>query len=176
MPDHVRFPSSDTEAWLPLRVDPARTDSATFDYQAIGRLRDGVSTDAAENELSALLLRLPQEFPGRLTPEAIEQTQMRALVRPLEEVVVGDVGRMLWIALGAACFVLTIAATNVANLFLVRAEARRNSISVERALGASTTEVFLEFAWEGCCWPHWRPLSAARSHPPASPRFSRSAR
>lgn len=149
MPDHVRFPSADTEVWLPLRLDPAKTDSATFDYQAIARLRDEVTIGSAESELSALLLRLPREFPGRLTPQAVEQTRMRALVRPLDQVVVGDVGRLLWIALGAAFFVLAIAATNVANLFLVRGEARRNSIVVERALGASTTELVLQFAWEG---------------------------
>ena len=149
MPDRVRFPAADTELWLPLRLDPARTDSATFDYRAIARLRDDVTIGAAENELSELLLRLPGELPGRLTVAAIQQTKMRALVRPLDEVVVGDAGQLLWIALGAALFVLAIATTNVANLFLVRAEARRNAIVVERALGASTSELVLQFAWEG---------------------------
>lgn len=149
MPDVLRFPAAETEVWLPLRLDPAKTDSATFDYQAIARLRDGVPLRQAEAELQALLLRLPAEMPGRLTRPAIEQTQMRVLARPLSGVIVGDVGRLLWIVLGAAVFVLAIAATNVANLFLVRGEARRNAVVIEQALGASRTAVVLQFVCEG---------------------------
>jgi hypothetical protein len=36
------------DLWLPLRLEPAKTDSATLDYQTIARLRDGISLDAAE--------------------------------------------------------------------------------------------------------------------------------
>ena len=67
LPAGVRFPASDTELWLPMRLDPAKTDSATFDYQAIARLRDDVSIDAAAADLQRLLPRLPDEFPGRMT-------------------------------------------------------------------------------------------------------------
>jgi predicted permease len=149
MPAGVRFPAPDTDLWLPMRLDPAKTDSATFDYHAVGRLRDGISVDAAAADMQALLLRLPDEFPGRLTRASIEQTQMRVSVRPLETVVVGDVGRVLWVVLGAAGFVLAIACANVGNLFLVRAEGRRNALAVQRALGAGSGLIFLELLSEG---------------------------
>jgi predicted permease len=149
VPADVRFPSSDTDLWLPLRLDPAKTESATFDYQAIARLRDGISLDAAEADLQRLLPLLPDEFPGRMTRASIEQTHMRASVRPLAAVVVGDVGRVLWVVLGAASFVLAIACANVANLFLVRAEDRRKSLAVQRALGASPGDILMEFLSEG---------------------------
>ena len=149
VPRTVRFPAADTEVWLPLRLEPTKTDSATFEHHAIARLRDGVSADAAAADLQRLLLRLPEELPGRLTRPAIEQTRMQAIVRPLAEVIVGDIDRLLWIVLGAAFFVLAIAGANVANLFFVRAEGRRDAVAVERALGATAGDVFLQFFWEG---------------------------
>jgi len=149
MPERAQFPHSDTQLWLPLRLDPAATDSATFDYQAVGRLRDGVSMGAAAADLQRLLPLLPDAFPGRLTRAAIEQTQMRASVRPLAEVMIGDIGRVLWPVLAAAGLVLAIACANVGNLFLVRAEGRRQAIAVQRALGAARRVMFLEFLSEG---------------------------
>jgi predicted permease len=145
----ARFPASDTELWLPLRLDPAKTESATFDYQAVARLREGLSLEEATAELQGLLERQPDEFPGRLTREAIEQTKMRVSVRPLAAVVVGDVGRVLWVVLAAAGFVLAIACANVTNLFLVHAESRRTALALQRTLGASPAAILVEFLCEG---------------------------
>lgn len=147
--DSLRFPSADTEVWLPLRLDAARTDSATFDYLAVARLRDGVTLEAAEADLQTLLLRLPAEVPGRLTSAAIAQTSMRTQARPLEDVIVGDVRALLWLGLGAALFVLAIACTNIVNLFLARGEARRSALEIELALGAARRTVFVQFLLEG---------------------------
>ncbi len=149
MPAGVRFPASDTELWVPMRLDPAKQETATFDYQAVARLRDGVSIDKAAAELQALLQQLPAEFPGRLTRESIERTQMRASVRPLAAVVVGDVGRVLWVVFGAAGFVLAIACANVTNLFLVLAEGQRNALALKRALGATPIAILMEFLCDG---------------------------
>jgi predicted permease len=148
MPASFRFPTGRTDLWLPSGIDPANTESATFDYRAVGRLRDGVSPAAAEAELTRLLPRLPELFPGRLTTAAIEATKMRAVVRPLRDVVVGDIGRVLWVVLGAVGFVLLIACANVANLFLVRAEGRQHELAVRRALGAGRGAVAAEFLAE----------------------------
>jgi putative ABC transport system permease protein len=146
--DAVRFPASDTELWVPLALDPAKTDSASFDYKAVARLRDGVSIEQAEFDLQALLLRLPDEFPGRLTRPAIEQTHMRASVVPLASYVVDGVATLLWVVFGAAVVVLAAACVNVACLFLVRAESRRKMFVIQHLLGAPSNTVLLEFLGE----------------------------
>src|SRR5436853_367909 len=51
MPARFDFPSSRTELWLPIHIDPLRTKSAAFDFHAIGRLRSGVSKPVAAAEL-----------------------------------------------------------------------------------------------------------------------------
>jgi putative ABC transport system permease protein len=149
MPTRFDFPSSHTEIWLPIHIDPLRTKSAAFDYHAIGRLRPGVSMSAAAAELQRLLPTTPEEFPGRLTVNGITQTKMRAVVQPLRDVVVGDVGKVLWVILGAVAFVLLIACANVANLFLVRIDGRQRELAVRRALGASRSALAVELMSEG---------------------------
>ena len=57
------FPGDRTELWLPLRIDPTHTKSAAFDYQGIGRLRDGVTTAAATADLQRLLPQVPVVYP-----------------------------------------------------------------------------------------------------------------
>jgi predicted permease len=77
-----------------------------------------------------------------------EETRLGPLVRPLDVDVVGDIGRTLWILLGAVGLVLVVACANVANLFLVRAEARQQELAVRMALGASARRVARELLTE----------------------------
>jgi putative ABC transport system permease protein len=149
MPTDFRFPNAGTDVWLPLPLDPTRTKSAAFDFRGIGRLKDGVSLSAATVDLKRLLPAVPVTYPGRLTVQGIEQTHMVPVVRPFRDVVVGDVGRTLWIVFGAVGVVLLIACANVANLFLARAEGRQRELAVRRALGASRASLLGDFAAEG---------------------------
>jgi putative ABC transport system permease protein len=136
MPDRFLFPSPATSVWLPLPLDPARTASAAFDYRAIGRLRDGWTAAAAERDLTPLLPRVPEVFPGRLTKASIVAIHMQPSVRPLRDVIIGDVGRLLWVVMGAVGALLLLACANVSNLFLARAEGRQHELAVRAALGA----------------------------------------
>ncbi len=149
MPRSFAFPDERTALWVPIGIDPANTKTAAFDYRAVGRLRPGVTLQAAAADLARLLPEAPEAFPGRLTANAIALTHMEPVVRPLRDVMLGGVGHALWVILGAAAFLLLISCANVANLFLVRAEERQHELAVRRALGAGRGVIVIEFFAEG---------------------------
>lgn len=148
MPNRFDFPGGRTALWTSLRIDPARTKSAAFDYRGIARLRGDVTVGAAESELQRLLPRVPEAFPGRLTSAGITMTRMHAVTLPLRDVVIGDARRSLWIVTGAIAALLALVFANVANLFLARAEGRRHETAVRRALGASRGALFADLSAE----------------------------
>jgi putative ABC transport system permease protein len=143
-PQGFGLPAKRTDLWLPLVLDPARTNSAAFDYNGIARLRDGVTPAGAAADLGRLLPQVPVVFPGRLTAAAITATTMQPVVEPLRDVMVGNVSRVLWTVLGAVTLLLLIACANVANLFLARAEGRQREFAVRRALGAGRALLLLD--------------------------------
>ncbi len=136
-----RFPTDGTLLWL--------TDDITADEVRPGRfgrtplvakIKEGASFEAVTAELTALASRLPERFGGP-PPYVRVIAQHRAVVRSLEEEMLGSVSSPLWVLLGAAGIVLVIAAVNTANLFLVRSEARQRDLAVRRAVGASSLQL-----------------------------------
>ena len=148
MPARFHFPEPASAMWIPLVIDPGHTASAAFDFRGIARLKAGATLDAARADLARLLPTVPVVYPGRLSVDGIRLTHMQPVVRPLRDVVVGDVGKILWVVLGAAVVLLAIACANVANLFLARAEGRQRELAVRRALGAGRMQVLGEFLME----------------------------
>ena len=64
------------------------------------------------------------------------------MIRPIREAILGSVTGPLWVLLGSVSVVLLIACANVANLFMVRAEARQRDLAVRRAIGAGRSRLF----------------------------------
>ena len=78
-----------------------------------------------------------------------EEVGLAPNVRPLSEVVIGEMNRpVLWILLGTVGVVLLMAWANVANLLLVRAEGRQRELAVRTALGASRGRMAFELLSE----------------------------
>ncbi|MEO6877047.1 MAG: ABC transporter permease, partial [Gemmatimonadaceae bacterium] len=145
MPLRFQFPSATTEAWIPTPFDPAHTEPGSFNYHAVARLRDGVTPAAAAADLDRVLPRMLDEYPSDIPPAMFASVHLRATVRPLLDVMVSDVSRLLWILFGTGVVVLLIACANVANLFLIRGEARHRELAVRTALGAGRSAVLAQY-------------------------------
>ncbi len=136
-PPGFHLPDVPVDIWLPFQLDPSAPAVNSHWLAAVGRLRAGVSGPEAQAELLGLTGRFPELFPQAYSPDFMRQFGFSTEVRPLCDEVLGDVARVLWTLFGAVGLLLLIAAANVANLFLVRAESKRREVSVRAALGAS---------------------------------------
>jgi len=132
-----RFPTGDTQLWISSTIKPSDIKvPGDFDYDMVGRMAPGVTREALADELTTLARRVPERFGG--TPgyaRTIEQH--RAVVRSLEDELLGSYARPLWVLLGATFIVWLIACANVANLFLVRTQRRHRELALRCALGAA---------------------------------------
>ncbi|HET7698700.1 MAG TPA: ABC transporter permease [Vicinamibacterales bacterium] len=122
--------------WRPLAwTGKERAVRENHNYQAIGRLADGVSLGAAKAELEVISKRLERQYPA-------DNAGWGGTAIPLQELLVGDVRTSLWILLGAVALVLLIACANVGNLILARSMGRQKELAIRAALGAGRRRVF----------------------------------
>jgi putative ABC transport system permease protein len=133
MPAGFSFPDR-AEFWRPLVVDPANLDRGPHYLRVLGRLKPGVTLAQAQADMSTIAARLSQQYREKNAGHGVK-------LERLTNVVVGDIGRALYIMLGAVGFVLLIACANLANLMLVRVGARQKEIAVRTALGASRLRI-----------------------------------
>ncbi len=134
MPPDYDFPSPEIDVWIPYQLDPASENFGGHHISGLARLAPGATLAAAEADAESLIARFdevgygPTWFTGVFSGEAV--------VRTLSDELVGDTRRPLFILLGTVGFVLLIACSNVANLFLARSEARTRETAVRLALGS----------------------------------------
>ena len=150
MPREFRFPAADTDPtdiWIPLQINRANPGGrGGHNYAVLGRLKPGVSVEQFRADLASYV-----NSQGPPAPNThLFNSEFHTLVtQGLQEDVVGAVRPALLALFGVVCFVLLIAAVNVANLLLARAEARQREIAVRKAIGAGSYRLLRQFMTEG---------------------------
>jgi putative ABC transport system permease protein len=125
--------SDKIDAFVPLRTDEERVGwVGDHNNAAIGRLKQGVTADAARVELDVL----QRQVSVQATAQAHEPVTLGSTVTPLSERIVGRSRTGLLLLLAAIASVLLIACSNLANLSLTRSSARRRQAAIRSALGA----------------------------------------
>ncbi len=155
MPENFRFLNMQPEAEILLPIRPNRAQAVLGNIGGglgLAELKPGVTIEEANADVARMLRIWLDSWPppvGGVGRETIESGwRLAPALHPLKDLVVGSIATTLWVLMGTIAAVLMIACANIANLMLVRADARRSEIAIRAALGASRTRLVRVFFTE----------------------------
>jgi predicted permease len=137
LPPVPQYPG-DNDVYMPVSACPFRsapgmaTDRRMRMVSAIGRLKKGVTVEAAKAELALIADRLAASYPDAYDQAAGFSTTVVAV----REQLTNRARPLLWLLLATTAFVLLLVCANVANLMLARVVGRERELSLRTALGA----------------------------------------
>ncbi|MBV9498475.1 MAG: ABC transporter permease [Acidobacteriaceae bacterium] len=133
MPRKFEFLNLAPDVFLAQSVVAGAPGSQDADCSGVARLKPGIGLAQANRDI-VRVLRIWGAKTG--LEQYLEQLHVKPNIHSLKEDVIGDVGAVLKILMGALALVLLLVCANVANLVQARAQARRGEFATRAALGA----------------------------------------
>jgi putative ABC transport system permease protein len=141
MPPGFHFPDK-TDVWFPTNTIVPDTESRSgHNYRVVARLRDGVTLEQAQAQMTAIGSRLEQKYPDSNANKNVAVGRMR-------DAMVSEFSLTLWVMLAAVGVVLLIACANLANMLLAKSVARTREIAIRSALGAGRGRIVRQLITE----------------------------
>ena len=145
MPPNFRLVDRSLDMILAQRFPNSGLRPDVFSYAGVARLKPGVTIALANQDLARIWKNWGEtEGVGKM----LEMLKVKPALRPLKKDVVGDVGSVMSVLMGALGLVLLLVCANVANLVLVRAQSRREEFAIRAALGAGWGRIARELLVE----------------------------
>jgi predicted permease len=143
LPQGFRFLQQTADILMPAQPNRQFALVPSIGERGIARLKDGVTLEEALADAERQMPILFESFPlvPGFTRERLERSQFGPNFRFLKEDIVGDLDDVLWLLMGTIGMLLLVACANVANLQLVRTEARDQELAIRIALGAGWTRI-----------------------------------
>jgi len=135
---------------FPMVMNRGEVRLIQFREDGVARLKPGVTLEQASADVARCILLAPSKFAlnSGFAANSFTDARITPSLRTLRDSVVGEIGRTLWVLMGAVGILLLIACANVANLLLVRADARQQELAVRSALGAGWGRIARELLAE----------------------------